>query len=430
MSLRTGWLSLLPLIRPVGCSKLLGVLATLLLGACDVGGAPDSPPSPGFRQIDSAGVLVSITPGSEAQAKVGWRVDSIADLVLGARDSPSEGFYRIQGLRGTPDGGVVVVDGSSRELRFFDAGGRLERRVGRRGEGPGEFGDPVLVSTAGQDSLVVWDVALLRFQVFSMDGQESRTIRLTTRWPAGARPPVGAVGMRMLVESSDLSHLLSRRAGPREVTVQYLWVDPTGEIESEITSISVVRLYHSSGGGRWSSGLSGIPFTVGPSASVTEGGAFIADGVSAEIRGYDLQGSLRRVFRVDAERRPVTSDLIEAEVAERAAATNASRDFLEWLFSQMPIPDTLPAFQALQLDELGWLWAEVYDFDPRRPRQWVVFDAEGRAQGTVETPAGLEIQWIGRDAILGVWRDEFDVEYVRRYPLDRRAGAPGADPEG
>jgi len=31
---------------------------------------------------------------------------------------------------------------------------------------------------------------------------------------------------------------------------------------------------------------------------------------------------------------------------------------------------------------------------------------------------------------LGVWRDEFDVEYVHRYPLDRRAGAPGADPEG
>ena len=431
MSLRKTWSSLLSWIRLEGCSKPLGMLATLLLGGCDVGGTLDSPPSPGFRQVDSAGVLVSITPGYEAQAKVGWRVDSIPDLVLGTRDSPSESFFRIPGLKGMPGGGVVVVDGSNRELRFFDSGGRLERRVGRRGEGPGEFGDPVLVPTVAWDSLVVWDVALLRFQVFSMDGQESRTIRLRTRWPAGARPPVGAVGTRMLVESRALFDLLSlRRAGPREGTVRYLWVDPTAETESEITSISVVHLYRSSGGGRWSSGLSVIPFTVLPSASVTESGAFIADGVSSEIRRYDLQGSLRRVFRVDAEGRPVTSDMIEAEIAERAAATNGSRDFLEWLFGQMPIPDSLPSFQALQLDELGWLWAEVYEVDPVRPRQWMVFDSEGRAHGTVETPVGLEVQWIGRGAILGVWRDEFDVEYVHRYPLDRRTGSPGANPGG
>jgi hypothetical protein len=43
---------------------------------------------------------------------------------------------------------------------------------------------------------------------------------------------------------------------------------------------------------------------------------------------------------------------------------------------------------------------------------------------------GLEVQWIGRDVILGVWRDEFDVEYAHRYPLDRGTDFPGANPGG
>jgi len=77
---------------------------------------------------------------------------------------------------------------------------------------------------------------------------------------------------------------------------------------------------------------------------------------------------------------------------------------------------------------MGWLWAEVYGFDPTRPRDWVVFDPGGRARGTVRTPPGLEVHWIGRDAILGVWQDERDVEYVHRHRLTR--GAPPGDSIG
>ena len=88
----------------------------------------------------------------------------------------------------------------------------------------------------------------------------------------------------------------------------------------------------------------------------------------------------------------------------------------------MPIPVTLPAFQSLQIDEVGWLWAEVYEWDPVQPREWMVFDPEGRAHGTIRTPAGLEVHRIGDDFILGVWLDELRVEHVRRYTLRRGVG--------
>jgi len=41
-----------------------------------------------------------------------------------------------------------------------------------------------------------------------------------------------------------------------------------------------------------------------------------------------------------------------------------------------------------------------------------------------DAPPGLEVHWIGRDAILGVWQDELDVEYVHRHRLTRDP-APG-----
>lgn len=46
-------------------------------------------------------------------------------------------------------------------------------------------------------------------------------------------------------------------------------------------------------------------------------------------------------------------------------------------------------------------------------------DPEGEVQGVVWTPPGLEVESIGEDFILGVWLDEFDVEYFRRHRLRR-----------
>ena len=50
---------------------------------------------------------------------------------------------------------------------------------------------------------------------------------------------------------------------------------------------------------------------------------------------------------------------------------------------------------------------------------WTVFDLEGRVLGFVETPQGLDILQIGEDFILGRVKDEFEVEYVQVWALER-----------
>jgi len=422
-------------LRPGSCKLgpvVVGFfLALLELSGCgpdsSEGSGPSGSPS-GFAQIDSSGVLISVTHGTNAHASIGWEVDSIPNLVLGAGSEPSEQFFRIGGLRGFSDGSILVVDGASRELRFFDSEGRLLDRVGRKGEGPGEFDDPVLVPTVGSDSLLLWDTGLIRFQVFSSNGLDHQTIRLTKKWPGGSRPPVGAVDYQVLAEKREGPNLADlREGGPKEWERVFVWVDPASGVERRIVSFTVVRDYvFLEGGG--APRMSLIPFSPVPVATVSRDGALISRGSLSEIRGYDLEGELRRIFRVDESGRPVTPRMIEAKLALEGTGSPSSRNRWERLYAQMPIPDTLPVFQSLQIDDTGWLWAKIYEWDPTQPPEWMVFDPEGRAHGIVETPAGLEVQWIGADCILGVWLDEFRVEHVRRHAL-RRTGPPVGNPQ-
>jgi hypothetical protein len=90
------------------------------------------------------------------------------------------------------------------------------------------------------------------------------------------------------------------------------------------------------------------------------------------------------------------------------------------MFRQMSRHETFPAYASLRLDRSGYLWVEDY----RRPGDeqpvWQVFDPEGVLVTSVHTPEGLRILDIGDDYVLGVVRDEFDVERVRLHRLEKR----------
>jgi len=51
--------------------------------------------------------------------------------------------------------------------------------------------------------------------------------------------------------------------------------------------------------------------------------------------------------------------------------------------------------------------------------RWSVFDPTGVWLGELSLPASLRVTDIGADYVLGVYRDEFGQESVRRYALWR-----------
>jgi len=87
-----------------------------------------------------------------------------------------------------------------------------------------------------------------------------------------------------------------------------------------------------------------------------------------------------------------------------------------------PSPDSLPAISDLGVDATGHLWLRPFVLEATGPVAWSVFAPDGRLRATVDLPPRFEPTEIGEDYVLGVSRDELDVETVRLYDLARAPG--------
>ncbi len=404
----------------------LVALVPLALAACAHGDRARNQ-GPAFSRRDSTDVQITVTSGAAAHTPLGWEVDSVPDLSVGDESSPGQALARVQGVRELPDGRVLVVDGGSAELRVFDSEGRLVGRGGGFGKGPGEFINPALVPEVGTDSLLFFDMGTARLQLFSPTGEYQREIPGWRQWPMrdGKRPPLGALDSRLLLAIQGFvgGEASQSKDGIRQLSMVHAWFDPDSGGVTQLDSFVVDEGYQF----QENHFTVGIPFASWPRAAVGKTRAFATDGRSPEIREYGVDGRLRRILRIDEKRRPVTKSIVAQIPVDNFRGWESRK-----LITAIPEPDSLPVFDALMVDDVGWLWAEVYGWDPAAPKEWIVFDPEGRARGSVDTPPGLELGQtlrgvelgeIGRDFILGLWRDAYDVEHVRRYAL-HRAGSP------
>jgi hypothetical protein len=86
--------------------------------------------------------------------------------------------------------------------------------------------------------------------------------------------------------------------------------------------------------------------------------------------------------------------------------------------------------EGVRVDALGNVWLAEPRLLGTEPGSWIVFDAEGRQLGTVAMPAGFDPYEIGPDYVLGLWKDELDVEHIRLYSLHKRDTGAARDAPG
>jgi hypothetical protein len=147
---------------------------------------------------------------------------------------------------------------------------------------------------------------------------------------------------------------------------------------------------------------------------------YVADNETYEIRVYSFTGRLSQIIRRQVTPLPLTDSHIRAFEDSTVAAANAlSRHQMRALFDNLPSPpSTLPAYAPdIQIDADLNLWVRESTAPGDRRSRWSVFTAEGVFQGILEMPSGLKVMEIGHDYVLGLQRDQLDVEYVRKYRL-------------
>lgn len=403
----------------------LPVLGFALVSAAlmGCGSASEQPP---FAVRDSAGIRI-VENRVEAPDTGGWMVDHRPELEIGEVEGPPE--YQLNQVRGAvrfPDGTVVVANGGTNDLRWYQADGRFTQRVGGGGGGPGEFISLDAVASYRGDSLAAWDGRQRRLSVFGGDGSFGRSATLPdlTSVSATLRAvlPDGSVVLQPTGTSEDY---LRMKSGERRDTATYLRFAADGRLAGKIAR-RAGREYLAVRAGPVISQRN-LLFGRDSYVATAQERVFVGESDRFVIDILDFGGGMLASIRRAGELRPVPpGDLARARDAARQAA-NRNREqaarmagvALPGADAEVPARSTVPAFDRLLGDSEGYLWVRDFLAAPGDVPRWSVFDMEGRWVATVRTPAGVEVYQIGPDWLLGRGRDELEVEYVRLYRLHR-----------
>jgi len=400
--------------------KKLVILAALS-AAC--GGGGNTSYEPVVR--DSAGVRIVENSGPAWAEGAGWRLSAEPVLTIGAAEAePEYQMFGVRGISRLSDGRIVLPNSGTQEIRWYGSDGTHLVSAGGQGEGPGEFTGLEWLGVLAGDSVVAYDARQRRLSLFDPHGVFVRSSLIEIdRWAAMQYPVFSAVlSDGSLLATGRLIDQQNMAEGPMLVPMAIYRYSQEGQgIDSLFDvpgweALVVIRRSDQV----ISMAVSGRPF----GRSTRIGGAndriYIGTPSTFEIRAHGLDGALLSIVRVLRPLDPLTAGEIDAykeqqlELVESDEALQTRRRELD----AIDYPDTKPAFGGVLTEDADRnLWVQGFTATGYEALRWTVFDREHRMLGTVETPPRFAVSWIGDDLVLGVWRDEFDVEYVQGYAL-------------
>ncbi len=387
--------------RDPGRIGLLAALLSSALAAYDTAAAQS-----GLSVRDSAGVTITT---SDVAGRGAGRVCSLAEAPETRVVSPASGewtLFRIEDLDRMEDGRLVVVNRGSHELLVFGRDGEFVRSLGRQGEGPGEFVDPVELDFVGGDSIVVWDWGSGRIELFGADGSPGRSVRL--------QPPVPNPTGRIGVLGSDGIALGSQDFRPphAQLTAQFLRAlryDWSGRLLDTLATLPYGEL----GWVDRESRRVGRPLFQARGVFSTHGDLlFTADGSSPEVRVHRGE-RLESIVRWEPGDLSVSA--VDVEAYNAARLEGAGDDLATYIrrgLNAFPAQDVFPAVTEIRIDAQGRTWIRTF----ARPRStatvWLGFAETGAFICSLSVPRTLQVFHFDASAVVAVYRDEMDVESI------------------
>jgi len=227
-----------------------------------------------------------------------------------------------------------------------------------------------------------------------------------------------------LIVVSDSRKLEERERYRSELNVYTYAAD--GSLGEEILSIPGVEMWN----WIWEMGTtpSPVPFGRTTPVALSEDAVYVGEGDGYQIDRYDLWGNLVLRVRVTRDPEPLDAPTIEAykqaerDKARTGAAGKGPSDIWGRMAEDAPYPETLPSFDSIVIGDDGGLWVRDYQPEADGPSRWTVFGSAGvvsagRVSAMADLPARFRLTAIRGNRVLGVARDELDVESIRVYEL-------------
>ena len=371
-------------------------------------GCADSPAIPTAVVRDSAGVRL---------VEHGRLTDVLAFSVgdplyrVGWSETDHE-FARVVSGVLLSGGRAAVGDVTSDQIVVLSSTGEIEVVLGGSGEGPGEIGRLVSISRLTGDTIVVEDDGNARIAFF----HGNKVIRSQRVHDGMAVMGLRAIGLqdRSLVMRISIYPAAFEESWLRAPVVLYALdsrqFDTVQSYDHVTSTLSPPAVNN--------------PLRPSGHLGVTNGAILVARGDRPEVQMLDLEGRTKQIIRWSEERVPVSDEFWSQYSAVRSSRERrrTEEELAKYLTElRTAVDEPLPVFGGLRGDEAGRVWISKYPADYRHPTRFRVFDGDGEWLGWVNMPPRTGILDIGRDVILAIERDEFDVEAVVLLPLQRQA---------
>ena len=384
----------------------------------------------GSRGLLALAVAMTLGPGVlSAQAPPVFEL--VEDLRIGAIDEPDYNLESPGHLIVGSDGSIYVTEPNRGEVLVYDEGGRFVRRIGGRGEGPGEFR-----STAGGigwsgNELWVVDPFLVRITFFSASGELLRTSRYGLEGmpvseaprirgvlPGGVLlaqlPEANLVVRSELEEQQALVRISDPEEAPRRIAQLRQVVSPPRITVPSPRGPTPVRVRVIRNADLVGVAPDGSRVVIVRPAWTGER----IDGTTIEVLGPD--GSEERRWRVPLSPLPVSPEdqaAIHSEFAEAILSLGLSLSAATRLARELyPVPDFQFPVGSVYVGAEDVVWLGHHD-RPGAPRTASIHDlASGLHLGEVRVPERpLRVLAVGRDYIWTLERDELRVAFLVRY---------------
>lgn len=373
----------------------------------------------GVTLRDSAGITIVESSAPPPNAAASLQVETTASLTLGVEEGDEAlQLHRVSDAMRLPDGRIVIANSGTHELRLFDAGGKYLRSVGRRGGGPGEFGDfsfPRLFRHG--DKIYATDDNGFRVHAYNLEigFRETRRFQMPMELPRPFPRGVLADGSWLSMAYRGGGALRGPPGSVITLSFTLLVFDSTGAFARTFGSFEGRKRYVNQVGDN--THYPYLPLTADPVIRARSGEGVVLRGANAELELWSADGSLTRIIRWPRERTrsaDVYPRIRGAELERIAQADERTRVMYGAFYrKELPLPEFVPLYQNAIVDEAQRIWVERYRtiIDDPTPR-WDVIDTTGQWVGTVATPRGVTVYQIGGDFLLGLQRDSLGVERV------------------
>lgn len=385
---------------------LVFMLAAALLSACAGGDTA----APTFTTVDSAGVsIVEHGPLPDRTAFV------LGEPLFrhGWRDGDFQ-FTRLFAAALMSDGRVAAGDLATGDLVMLSATGALDTILGGKGEGPAEFGSLMSIHVLSGDTLLIEDDGNMRLAYFH-DGRVARTVQFEGFASFMSRA-IGIVDGTLIGEPTAYRPFFDEPWLSMPIVRQ----PSTGEpVDTLIMYDFVAQAIQDQPNN---------PFRPRGSVGISGSDLLLARGDHPQVRVVDTRtGELTRVVRWSETPPQMTDEFWDLFAEPRLARVDPSEaaEARTELAAMRPLAEgDLPVIGSVWGDPLGRTWVGQYHWGFTLPNRLKVFGPRGEWLGFVDLPAHVQILEITEDRILGIETDDFDVQAIAVWELERAGSVP------